>query len=296
MPIVRRQPAVTLLLLLVLGAAVLAAPAPASAHSFRVTCAESHVRNDDPIVFPGQPGRSHRHAFFGARSADARSTTRSLRRSATTCSDALDTASYWSPTIEVSGRMRRGALTAYYQRAGKRRAAALPAGLRMIAGDMHASTPQATGVTSWQCTGSAGRASSRQSRVVPRCAAGQQLAAWVRFPDCWNGRTLDSIDHRSHMAYAVRGRCSSTHPVELMKLVLRFTWTARPASAKAVTFGDGMVASTGFHADFWNAWHQPALEQLRWDCIEVARSCGIVTRPTAQARAAIGAPHAANEA
>jgi hypothetical protein len=100
----------------------------------------------------------------------------------------------------------------------------------------------------------------------------------VRFPDCWNGRNLDSADHRSHMAYAVRGRCPGSHPVEVMKLVVRITWPTRPASADAVTLGGGKVAPTGFHADFWNAWHQPALEQLRWDCIEVAHSCGAITR------------------
>lgn len=274
--------------------ALAALSASASANSFHVTCATSHVLNDDPIVFPGQPGRSHRHVFFGARSADAASTTASLRRSRTTCGDAKDTASYWAPSIEVAGRMRRGTMNAYYQRAGKRRAAALPPGLRMIAGNMHAATPQSMRVTSWQCTGSKRRRSSPQSRAVPRCAAGQQLAGWVRFPDCWNGRNLDSADHRSHMAYAVRGRCSSSHPVEVMKLVVRITWPTRPASAAAVTLGGGMMPSTGFHADFWNAWHQPALQQLRWDCIEVARPCGLVTAP--RSRAATGAPRAANAA
>lgn len=252
-------------------------PATARANSFHVTCASSHVQWDDPIVFPGQPGRSHRHEFFGATSADASSTTRSLTRSRTTCADQGDTASYWAPSIEVDRRWHRGELVAYYQRAGKDRAAALPIGLRMIAGSMRATQPQPMSVTSFQCRGVArGVRSSRQSRTVPACRRGQLLSGWVRFPDCWDGRHLDSADHRSHMAYAAGGTCPSTHPVAVMKLVVRITWRTRPTAGSTVTFGGGMVPSTGFHADFWNAWHRPVLQQLRWDCIEVARPCGAI--------------------
>jgi hypothetical protein len=261
------------------------APA-ASANSFSVACTSSHLRLDDPIVFPGEAGRSHRHEFFGATSADAHATTGALMRAATTCAHAGDTASYWAPSLEVDGRLHRGALVAYYQRAGKRRAAAPPVGLRIIAGDMRARSPQSLRVTSWQCSATPtarGVRSGRHARTVPRCRAGQHLAGWVRFPDCWDGMRTDSADHRSHMAYSSGGSCPATHPVELMRLVLRITWPTAPATSAAhVTLGGGMVAATGLHADFWNAWRPAALRQLRWDCIEVARACGAV-------RTAVGA-------
>ena len=32
---------------------------------FRLTCGPSHMAMDDPIVYPGQPGRSHHHTFVG---------------------------------------------------------------------------------------------------------------------------------------------------------------------------------------------------------------------------------------
>ena len=32
---------------------------------FLVECAFSHAAQDDPIVFPDQPGMSHLHVFFG---------------------------------------------------------------------------------------------------------------------------------------------------------------------------------------------------------------------------------------
>lgn len=38
---------------------------------FRFQAAPSHYLKDDPILFPGQPGGSHLHMFFGNTRADA---------------------------------------------------------------------------------------------------------------------------------------------------------------------------------------------------------------------------------
>lgn len=262
-----------LLIAAVACTALLSLPTTAAANTFFVTCASSHVANDDPIVFPGEPGASHLHEFFGARSTDARSTTASLARSRTTCAHRRDTAAYWTPVLEVRGVQVRGVMRAYYQRAGKSRAAAPPRGLRVVAGDMHAETPQAGSVTTWQCVG-LGR--TRQYRIVPACRRGERLSAWVKFPDCWDGRRLDSIDHRSHLAYNRRGRCPRSHPVGIMRVATLVTWPVRPRRAALVRLGGGMLAATGMHGDFWNAWHQPTLNQLRWDCIELRARCGAV--------------------
>jgi hypothetical protein len=254
-------------------AALLLLPATASASSFTVTCASDHVANDDPIVFPGRPGASHRHEFFGAKGVTPSSTPRAMRAGSTTCVHRPDTASYWAPSLEVRGRLVRATLHAYYERAGKARAASPPPGLKMISGDMHAMEPQSMRITTWQCRG--GRAApTREVRTVPACRTGQHLAAWVRFPDCWNGRQLDSADHRSHVARSWKGHCPATHPVELMRVALLLTWPVSPRSAGAVTLGGGKLMSTGLHADFWNTWQQSALNALRWKCIEVAANCG----------------------
>ncbi|MCW2921722.1 MAG: putative secreted protein [Thermoleophilia bacterium] len=277
----RRPLPLTLTLLLALMGTTFAAPSDALANSFRVECASSHVANDDPIVYPGRPGAAHRHEFFGARSADAASTTASLERSATSCASRSDTAAYWVPTLEVRSTLVHGAMTVYYQRAGKRQAAAPPRGLRMIAGDLHSTTPQSMRVTSWQCVG---RGRMTQSNVVPACRNGERLGAWVRFPDCWDGRHLDSANHRSHMAYASVGGatphtvCPSSHPVAIMRVATLVTWPVRPQSPTIVRLADDMLDPTGMHGDFWNAWRMPTLRQLRWDCIEVAAPCGAITR------------------
>ena len=39
--------------------------------NFRTHCKESHVNNDDPLVYPGQVGAAHEHVFFGFADGEA---------------------------------------------------------------------------------------------------------------------------------------------------------------------------------------------------------------------------------
>jgi hypothetical protein len=51
---------------------------PMCVGAFRMTCQAGQVLADDPVVYPGQPGKSHLHQFYGNESADAFSTYLSL--------------------------------------------------------------------------------------------------------------------------------------------------------------------------------------------------------------------------
>src|SRR5215210_4308885 len=52
---------------------------PDEVGAFRFSCLPGHIARDDPIVYPGQPGKSHLHQFFGNTDTDANSTYQSLR-------------------------------------------------------------------------------------------------------------------------------------------------------------------------------------------------------------------------
>lgn len=71
---------------------------------FAVECGFSHSAPVDPIVWPGQTGRSHRHDFFGATAVDAGSTGADLVESPTTCRVGADTAAYWAPSLMSGGQ------------------------------------------------------------------------------------------------------------------------------------------------------------------------------------------------
>ena len=223
---------------------------------FAVPCQFSHRNQDDPIVFPGRPGRSHDHTYFGNTSTDANSTPASLRNAGrSTCLLAADTAAYWAPTLFVRGRAvePRGAVV-FYVRRTRDEVDPFPAGLKMIAGDAMARSPQSRRIVSWGC-GFFG-----SSSTVPACLGGPTdgLRLRVRFPDCWDGRRLDSVDHKRHMAYSSVGRCPLTHPVEVPAISLVIFYGVRGDRDTELASG-GQLSG---HADFVNAWDQRTLRAL----------------------------------
>lgn len=238
-------------------------------------CNFSHAAADDPIVLPGEPGAAHLHQFFGNTSTAAESTPASLAAAGTTCSRLEDTAAYWVPALYDNGALQRPARAqAYYTLAGKDPDAitAFPADLRVVAGG----TEGPGAATRWGCADADDREPLATTTSVPTCEEGEFLAARVVFPDCWDGERTDSADHRSHLAYSVRGACPASHPVAVPRLRL----TVRYPGADG---GDDVTLASGgpetLHADFLNAWDQDALEQLVEDCLAAEQRCGIVGGP-----------------
>jgi hypothetical protein len=234
--------------------------------NFVSLCRFSHRKPDDPIVFPGQPGMSHDHTFFGSTTTDAYSTAATLRGQRATCSRTADTAAYWAPTLIVDGQ-RVDALdaAAYYRRTTLARVRPFPARFVMIAGEGSALQPQSTNVVFWSCALDA----SNPSESVPNCGA-RSLRLHVVFPECWDGRRFDSSDHKSHVAYASRGVCPSSHSVAVPQLVLIIRYPVN---------GAGRVELSSYgqfsgHADFVNAWDQGALTELVETCLNALRPCG----------------------
>ena len=238
--------------------------------NFVESCRFSHQAPDDPIVFPGKPGASHQHTFVGNRTTNAFSTFGSLRSGATTCMREDDTAAYWVPTLYqgTTPVFPQGA-TIYYRRGTLAPVSTFPNNLRMIAGDATATSPQSRRVTFWSC----GLASGMdRSETVPTCpdTRGSFLRLHIRFPECWDGRRLDSADHKSHMAYAVRNACPSTHPVEVPQITQIYRYPTRGGEGFSLASGNQLSA----HADFVNAWKPGALRKLVDDCLNALVHCG----------------------
>jgi hypothetical protein len=238
--------------------------------NFVENCRYSHQAPDDPIVFPGQPGASHQHTFVGNRTTDAFSSYGSLRAGGTTCIRRDDTAAYWVPALyQGTTEVLPVAATVYYRRGARAEVSPFPNNLRMIAGDAKATAPQSMRVTFWSCGVASG---VEPSSSVPTCpdTPGSSLRLHIRFPECWDGRNLDSADHKSHMAYAVRGECPSTHPLAVPQITQIYRYPTRG--------GDGFSLASGgvysAHADFVNAWKPNVLRKLVDDCLNALVHCG----------------------
>lgn len=94
-------------------------------------------------------------------------------------------------------------------------------------------------------------------QTFPRgfCAGG--IRTIITFPTCWDGKSTDSPDHRSHVAYAdgaaandvgPTGTCPASHPVVIPQLMYEIVWDTRPFSDRDLWPEDGgqpFVWSTG---------------------------------------------------
>jgi hypothetical protein len=240
---------------------------------FVVECGFSHLAPDDPIVFPGRPGMSHLHAFFGNPAVDAFTTAADLPGGDTTCEQPLDTAAYWAPTLLRDGQpLEPTKSTAYYRPGlGVQPASvqAYPAGLVMLAGNPAATSEQPVSIVAWTC----GTGISREV-LPPVCASGSNLRLIVTFPDCWDGSNLDSDDHYAHVAYSSGGQCPSAHRVPIPQLQFSVEYPVTGDASGLVLASGGLL--TG-HADFINGWDQAKLESEVALCLHRELVCGVAS-------------------
>ncbi|MET7396100.1 DUF1996 domain-containing protein [Dactylosporangium sp. NPDC005572] len=246
---------------------------------FLADCPFSHRLPDDPIVFPGLAGASHMHSFFGSTVTNANTTVNDLANGPSNCNPAVDRSSYWVPTLYKDNVPVEPVITTFYylgegvSDAVREQTQPLPFGLRIVAGNAKATAPDATTISRWSCLH---HNEAGAGKDFINCPADSMLESYLDFPQCWNGRDLDSADHKSHMAYPVNNACPSTHPVHVPKLrqVLRYPVNGDPARIR-LSSGAGFT----MHGDFFNAWPQAEMERRVNDCIRPKIKCGADGRP-----------------
>ena len=278
--------------------------APTDPGAFRFLCQASHLAYDDPIVFPGQKGRSHLHMFFGNTLADADSDYKSLRTSGeSTCNNALNRSAYWMPAL-MNGRgqvVMPDYIQIYYKRFPQGHAACalgkgcigLPRGLRFVFG--RTMSGGETGHVHFACDnpGTPMVATATLAEAAKGCPIGARIGAVAEAPDCWDGVNLDSPDHRAHMAnsiYTPPGKvCPASHPYMIPAFTLGAWFTVDATldrsgdmSPDADTWyfaSDRMpgmapkVSGTTFHSDWYGAWDDPTMDKWIANCIDKRLNC-----------------------
>jgi hypothetical protein len=110
---------------------------------------------------------------------------------------------------------------------------------------------------------------------LPLCPAGAVVDLSVNFPECWDGRRLDSPDHQAHMTFSVRrgdapfSSCPPSHPVAVPDVQLNLRYFTRGGPAMQLSSGPEYTA----HADFFNAWDPGGLAALVRNCLNAGVSC-----------------------
>lgn len=255
--------------------------------SVRFACFPSHLSYDDPIVFPNQPGKAHLHQFFGNTLTSSGSTIQSLERTGDSTCDGqqLNRSAYWIPAlIDQSGNVRIPQYTQMYYKAGPmtgQKITPFPAGLQIITGDARStSDSQNSGVYNWHC-GFPGNYPTiyGEGRLIPTCNQGDALTLSLVFPQCWDGKNLDSPDHQAHMAHPQGSSCPASHPVIVPEITFNIYWTNADTSTAGWYLssdrhgGLNLPGGTTTHGDWVGAWHPDILRTFVEDCNNQSYDC-----------------------
>lgn len=285
--------------------------APDRVGAFRFICGPGESKYDDPIMFPGQPGRSHLHRFYGNTKADAFSTYESLRTSGgSTCNfdpahpdQAANRSSYWMPEmLDGKGNAKLPAyIVIYYKREPASSAAcndkrvtlgcvAQPNGLRWIRGRNMANLSQPADPFHFSCTKPSGAIAgagsyARMADALAVCPAGQGWQLTITFdgPECWDAKNLDSPDHRSHVGYRYITKegisaCPAATPylIPIFRLTAAYLVAAGDEPNLWRFSSDAMTpnepAGSTAHLDLFDAW---GAAKTTWtaNCIDKLLSC-----------------------
>lgn len=285
---------------------------PDTLGAFRFICMAGQLLKDDPIVYPGQPGKSHLHQFYGNTGANASSTYESLRTSGdSTCMSRVNRSGYWMPGMldGHGGVVRPDYVTIYYKRlplsdpkcslsdpAAEGNCVPLPNGLRFIFGfNMPNPADSPTGQGYFNCDGPTGTQGHYASipEALSHCPTAKnpdgsynRIGAIIQAPGCWDGQNLDSPDHRSHVAYPgyVNGvlKCPSTHPNVIPTFVIGAWYRVsadgeQPMDALTHLSSDEMFpdrpAGSSLHADWFGAWDNSVMDKWMAGCINQKLNC-----------------------
>jgi hypothetical protein len=289
--------------------------------AFRFTCNAGQLAKDDPIVYPGQPGKSHLHQFFGNTGTNANSTYQSLRTTGgSTCTRSTNVSvqrsAYWMPAMldGAGNAVKPNYLNTYYKALPVTNPACgampdathigycvpMPNGLRFIQGynmangaggptDTNSADYWTMGFECLDINGNSvsGVQHSMAAILAKGCPMPGYLRVFVTFPDCWDGKNLDTPDHRSHMSYAngalvanqFKRACPTDHPYNIPEIALQafFTIDANFEAGKWHLSSDemmpGIAAGSTLHADYWEAWSPTVKNMWQTGCINGHLSC-----------------------
>ena len=289
---------------------------PDEVGAFRFTCLGGHLAKDDPIVYPGQPGKSHLHQFFGNTGTNASSNYQSLRTTGgSTCTRSTDQSpqrtAYWMPAMldGAGNAVKPDWMNTYYKQLPASdpncavtldasvvgRCVPMPNGLRFILGyNMATGTGGPADTNSrdywamgFDCVDKPVGANSYTGvkhtitdiLATGKCPAGAWLRVFVAFPQCWDGKNLDTADHRSHIVMPPQAVCPGDHPYRIPEVAVSafFSVDDNFFAGKWHLSSDemmpGTVPGSTLHMDYWEAWSDPVKALWQKNCIDGHLSC-----------------------
>ncbi|MFG2796712.1 DUF1996 domain-containing protein [Streptomyces pseudovenezuelae] len=296
-----------------INSAPIAAQAPpaqgdASRGTFVTSCgvnANGLFNSDNVIVAPGvSNGAHHFHDYIGNQSNTAFASDQDLANAETSCVDQGDKSTYYWPVIRLqNGTQEQDAdkpgggvegnagkivtpkeVTLTFVGNPRSKVTAMPRLLRIITGDAKAFVNgPANANASWSCTGFEDR---QLKDKYPLCPQGSDVVRTFKFQSCWDGRNIDSANHRTHVAFAQNdGTCPNGFKA-IPQLVQRIVYDVDAPSLNdggrttplfAVdSFPEQLHKPVTDHGDFINVFDEKLMNEMV-GCINDGRQCGAGT-------------------
>lgn len=282
----------------------------ASTGSFATSCgvnAEGLFNSDNLIAAPGvSNGAHHFHDYVGNQANNALASDEDLAAGDTSCADQGDKSSYYWPVLRLQngsdeqdaqspgGGIEGNAgeivtpaeVTLTFQGNERGEVTEMPRLLRIITGDAKAFVNGNTNANaSWSCTGFEDR---QLKDKYPLCPSGSDVVRTFTFQSCWDGRNIDSANHRTHMAFAAAdGSCPEGFRA-VPRLVQRVVYDVAAPSLEdggrtvplfAVdSFPEQLHKPVTDHSDFINVFDEDLMREMV-ECINSGRECGPDTPP-----------------
>ncbi|MEV4629397.1 DUF1996 domain-containing protein [Micromonospora sp. NPDC049523] len=255
-----------------------------------------HRNTANVVVVPGMPGPVHHvHDYVGNLSTDVSSTVDSLAGGGTTCANGDESTYYWpvlrtlpaaqaehtaghpggapgAPVTEHAGEIQLPvSLTLTFHGNPRTQVIPMPSLLRATMGDAVAITNGgARAQATWTCSDTPQLRTTR----YPVCAAGQRVTRVFDFPSCWDGRQVDSTDHRQHLVFPVAGGGCPVATFAVPRLRLVATYDLPAGTRYRIDAFDGQRNSPlTDHAFFVNLMPEPVMAQVV-RCLNAGEVCG----------------------
>ncbi|MGW4906439.1 DUF1996 domain-containing protein [Streptomyces sp. NPDC004270] len=276
-----------------------------STGTFASSCgvnANGLFNSDNVIVAPGvSNGAHHFHDYIGNQSNNAFASDDDLANADTSCADQGDKSTYYWPVLRLqNGKQERDAdkpgggtegnagqivtakqVTLTFEGNPTSKVTEMPRLLRIITGDAKAFVNgPANANASWSCTGFEDR---QLKDKYPLCPSGSDVVRTFKFQSCWDGRNIDSANHRTHVAFAAAdGSCAAGFQA-IPQLVQRIVYDVDAPSLQdggrtvplfAVdSFPEQLHKPVTDHGDFINVFDEGLMRKMV-DCINSGRTCG----------------------